>query len=160
MIFALGVGEGFAGPGGCEGLIKCGCVRCVLSSWGAENASEGGKPEEVSWFKAIWRCGHSKMSLLPLVITNPFPLLLWHDYPRAERFGFFFLCNPSEKGHSQKFSSRRTPAVSKIIYGCTLKPCSYFLLSCVWESEESYLLMLQTRYSCDQMKSGETVRLS
>lgn len=47
--FALGLGGGFADLGGCERLIKWGCVRCVMSSWGAENTSEGGKPEEWFW---------------------------------------------------------------------------------------------------------------
>lgn len=47
--FALGLGEEFADLGGCERPIKCGCVWCGLSSSGAENASEGGKPGEWFW---------------------------------------------------------------------------------------------------------------
>lgn len=47
--FALGLGEGLANLGGGEMPTNCGSVRCVLSSWGADNASEGGKPEEQFW---------------------------------------------------------------------------------------------------------------
>lgn len=47
--FALGLGEGFADLGGGEMPTNCGSVRRVLSSWGADNASEGGKPEEQFW---------------------------------------------------------------------------------------------------------------
>lgn len=44
--FALGSGEGFADLIGCERPINCRCARCVLSSRGADDASEGGKLEE------------------------------------------------------------------------------------------------------------------
>ncbi|KAM4785764.1 uncharacterized protein ACIQIH_004544 isoform 1-T1 [Cyanocitta cristata] len=36
--WAQGLGESFADLGGCERPTNCGSVRCVLSSWGADNA--------------------------------------------------------------------------------------------------------------------------
>ncbi|XP_064271864.1 uncharacterized protein LOC135297840 [Passer domesticus] len=54
--YQQGLGEGFDDLGGCKRPIKCG-VRCVLSSWGAENASEGEWVQckaENCFFSEVW----------------------------------------------------------------------------------------------------------